>query len=51
MKVPILQIRYGKKGDKVSYGRTEILSRDSKLATIGVGYADGILRLIKKTWV
>ena len=48
LKVPILQIRFGKKGDKVSYGRTETLNRDSKLATIGIGYADGILRLLKK---
>ena len=48
LKVPILQIRCGNKGEKVSYGRTEILNRDSKLATIGIGYADGILRLLKK---
>ena len=48
LKVPILQIRFCKKGDKVSYGRTETLNRDSKLATIGIGYADGILRLLKK---
>ena len=48
LKVPILQIRFGKKGEEVSYGRTEILNRDSKLATIGIGYADGILRLLKK---
>ena len=47
LKVPVLQIRFGKKGDKVSYGRTEILYRDSKLATIGIGYADGILKLLK----
>ena len=48
LKVPILQVRFAKKGDKVSYGRTEALDRDSKLATIGIGYADGILRLLKK---
>ena len=48
LKVPVLQIRFGKKGDKVSYGRTETLIRDSKLITIGIGYADGILRLLKK---
>ena len=48
LKVPILQIRYAKQGDKVSYGRTETLNRDSKLATIGIGYADGILRMLKK---
>ncbi len=47
LKVPILQIRVAKKGDKVSYGRTQKLHRDSKLATIGIGYADGILRLLK----
>ena len=47
MKVPILQLRSGKKGDKVSYGRTETLYRNSKLATIGIGYGDGILRLLK----
>ena len=48
LKVPVLQIRFGKKGDKVSYGRTETLIRDSKLVTLGIGYADGILRLLKK---
>ncbi len=48
LKVPVLQLRFGKKGDKVSYGKTETLHRDSKLATIGIGYADGILRLLKK---
>ncbi len=48
LKVPILQIRFGKKGDKVSYGGTETLNRDSKLATIGIGYADGILQILKK---
>ena len=48
LKVPILQIRFGKKGDKVSYGGTEKLNRDSQLVTIGIGYADGILRLLKK---
>ncbi len=48
LKVPILQIRFGKKGDRVSYGRTEKLNRNSRLAIIGIGYADGILRLLKK---
>ncbi len=48
LKVPVLQIRFARKGDSVSYGRTETLNRDSKLATIGIGYADGILKLFKK---
>ena len=49
LKAPILQIRFCKTGDKVSYGRTERLNRDSKLATIGIGYGDGVLRLLKET--
>ena len=48
LKVPILQMRFGKKGDKVSYGRTVKLNRNSKLATIGIGYADGILKMLNK---
>jgi alanine racemase len=37
----ILQIRSAHKGDSVGYGATHILDRDSKLATLGVGFADG----------
>ena len=47
LKTPIIQIRDVKKGEKISYGGTEKVSRNSKLATIGIGYADGILRLLK----
>ena len=47
LKVPVIQLRIAKKGDKVSYGRSEKLDRNSKLATIGIGYGDGILRLLK----
>ena len=45
----VLDFSKNKMGDKVSYGRTERLNRDSKLATIGIGYGDGILWLLKKT--
>ena len=47
LKCPIIQIRNVKKGQRVSYGGITKLQRNSKLATIGIGYADGILRFLK----
>ena len=47
LKCPILQIRHVNKGKKVSYNGLTRLDRDSRLATIGIGYADGILRSLK----
>ena len=44
---PIIQIKKVNSGEKVSYGGIDILKRSSILATIGVGYADGWLRLLK----
>ena len=44
---PIIQIKKVNAGEKVSYGGIDILKRNSKLATIGLGYADGWLRLLK----
>jgi alanine racemase len=40
----ILQIRDAFAGDKVGYGGTHQLDRDSRIATLGVGYADGYCR-------
>jgi alanine racemase len=40
----ILQIRTAHKGESVGYGATHSLTRDSKLATLGVGFADGYNR-------
>lgn len=40
----IIQIRYGKAGETVSYGATETLARDSKIAVCATGYADGFHR-------
>ena len=37
----IIQVRRAKAGDRVGYGGTHQLGRDSTIATIGVGYADG----------
>jgi alanine racemase len=40
----ILQIREAKAGETVGYNQTETLTKDTSLATIGIGYADGFLR-------
>ena len=47
MYASIIQIKDVKSGEAVSYGGIDILKRNSKLATIGIGYADGWLRLLK----
>lgn len=40
----ILQTRHAKAGETVGYNATCLLNRDSILATVGLGYADGFLR-------
>ncbi len=42
----ILQLRHASSGDAVGYGGTHVLKRDSLIATIGVGYADGYPRCL-----
>lgn len=37
----VLQVRTALQGESVGYGATHTLSRDSKLATLGIGFADG----------
>ncbi len=44
-KTTISQIRAVKKGESIGYGRNGIAARDSKIATIAVGYADGYTRM------
>ena len=44
LEAPILQIRDGKTGETVGYGATQALVRDSRLAIVGIGYADGFFR-------
>ncbi|MFK7792008.1 MAG: alanine racemase [Devosiaceae bacterium] len=41
----ILQVRQAYKGEPVGYGAAQTLSRDTRLAILGVGYADGYHRL------
>lgn len=40
----IIQIQTGKAGDSVGYGGAETLKRDSRIAYLSVGYADGYHR-------
>ncbi len=42
----ISQIKQLKKGETVGYGRKGIMSQDGQTATVSIGYADGISRLL-----
>ena len=44
LKTTILQMRHVKAGDSVGYSRRTILDRDSVIAAIPIGYADGLNR-------
>lgn len=47
----ILQLRTIKTGHAVGYGGTWIAERDSRIATVAAGYADGYLRSLSNTGV
>ncbi|KKB09163.1 alanine racemase [Devosia chinhatensis] len=47
--VPILQITEGRTGETVGYGANYTLNRNSRLAVLGYGYADGILRSLSSS--
>ena len=44
LRTTILQIRDVKAGDSIGYSRRTILTRDSRIAAIPIGYADGLNR-------
>ncbi len=44
LRTVIVAIRDWKKGESIGYGRRSILERDSRVATIPIGYADGMNR-------
>lgn len=46
LKTNVIHVKNLKKGDYISYGRTFQCQRDSVIATIPVGYADGYSRLL-----
>jgi alanine racemase len=52
LRARILQIRTALKGESVGYGATHLLTRESKLATLGIGFVDGYdRRLSNKGYV
>jgi alanine racemase len=44
LKTTISQIKHIKKGDTVGYNRSWVAARESRIATIAIGYADGFSR-------
>lgn len=44
LKTRIVQLRERKRGEAIGYGQAGVLERDSKIATIPIGYADGLDR-------
>ena len=46
LKSVISQIKTISAGQTVSYGRTHTANKDTKIATVTAGYADGVLRLL-----
>jgi len=49
LKTIILQIRKVPAGDSIGYGRKTFLKKDSMIATLPVGYADGLNRLLSNS--
>jgi alanine racemase len=49
LEVPILQIKDIKTGEQVGYGATYTLNRDSRIAILALGYADGFFRHLSGT--
>lgn len=49
LEAPVLQIKDAKTGESVGYGATQTLVRDSRLAILGIGYADGFFRALSSS--
>lgn len=49
LSAPIRQIRSVKKGDTIGYGATYTADQDMTVATVGIGYADGLFRSLSNT--
>lgn len=46
LEVPVLQVRSARTGETVGYGATQSVDRESRIATIALGYADGFFRAL-----
>ncbi len=49
LKVPVLQVFDAKAGETIGYGATYTIDRNSKIAILALGYADGFLRSLSGT--
>jgi alanine racemase len=49
LEAPVLQIKDAKTGESVGYGATQTLVRDSRLAILSLGYADGFFRALSSS--
>jgi len=47
--VPIMQVKEARTGESVGYGATQALVRDSRLAILSHGYADGFFRSLSSS--
>lgn len=50
LKSKIVLLKEVKKGTSIGYGRSYITKRDTKVATIPIGYADGFRRILSNKW-
>lgn len=46
LEVPVLQVHQGRTGETVGYGATHSVDRESRIAALGIGYADGFFRAL-----
>lgn len=46
LEVPVLQVHDGRTGETVGYGATHMLNKDSRIAVLAHGYADGYFRAL-----
>ena len=49
LEVPVLQVRAARTGETVGYGATHSVDRESRIATLALGYADGFFRHLGAT--
>lgn len=49
VEMPVLQVHEARTGETVGYGATYTLNRDSRVAVIGCGYADGYIRSLSSS--
>jgi alanine racemase len=49
LEAPVLAVKEARTGESVGYGASYTLSRDSRIAILGLGYADGFFRALSST--